>query len=239
MVNSSPSRDSWFTGCRIEDDTVVGCPYSPHEIVAVNMAWKVKFMATIACMYIIHTSIHPYIHTYFILYRISFKLCCYYFVRAQNSLLTSYKYHRVLLYTYIVIISVAVCSCGQDFCMLYFPASGLSFSMSVGCWAVFPGFLKSSFSGWCISPRCRIFGFNSYTEFRNNEVVRSLISNTLPLWLQFYLMRFSEGDPAVNDGVSKTIGMLFLLLLHLTGVCFFFCSVWHIFLTQCGFSLML
>lgn len=122
-----------------------------------------------------------------------------------------------MLFTHVVIISVAVCSCGQDFCMLYFPAYGLSFSMSVGCWGCVPSvpvFLKSSFSGQCISPWCRIFGFNNYTEFRNNEVVRSPISNTLPLWLQFYLMTFSEGDPAISDDFSKTIWMLFLLLLH-------------------------
>lgn len=130
-----------------------------------------------------------------------------------------------MLFTHIVIISVAVCSCGQHFSVLCFSAYGLSFSMSVGCWGCVPSvpvFLKSSLSGPCISPRCRIFGFNSYTEFRNSEVVRSPISNTLPLWLQFYMIRFSEGDPAVSDGFSKTIGMLFLLLLHFERCLLFF-----------------
>lgn len=57
-------------------------------------------------------------------------------------------------------------------------------------------------------------GFNSYTEFRNDEIVRSPFSNALLLWHQFHLLRFSEGDPAVTDGFSKTVGVTFLLLLY-------------------------
>lgn len=43
-------------------------------------------------------------------------------------------------------------------------------------------------------------GFNSYIEFRSDDIVRSP-------------MRFSEGDPAVTDGFAETIGMPFLLQL--------------------------
>lgn len=58
-----------------------------------------------------------------------------------------------------------------------------------------------------------ICGFNSYINFRNNEMVRSLFPDNPPVCHRLHW--FSEGDPAGTDGFSKMAVMPFFpLQLH-------------------------